>query len=151
MRQNNKQTDELQDELDSYRKTVADLKKKLAQHERDNNNFQNCIAQLENEVLVVGSKWTIVFYMSLKFVQKSELEKNVSKLYKENKEITKELFDVKLEGDTKDAQINHFSKVFKDMDSKLKEQKDLNDQLKEEVDVCNCLILIFFSTKLLFF
>lgn len=53
LRQNNKQTDELQDELDSYRKTVADLKKKLAQHERDNNNFQNYITQLENEVLII--------------------------------------------------------------------------------------------------
>lgn len=59
-------------------------------------------------------------------------------------EITKELFDVKLEWDTKDAQINQLSSVFKDMDLKLKEQKDLNDQLKEEVDVCSCFILTFF-------
>ncbi|KAJ8983806.1 hypothetical protein NQ317_008932 [Molorchus minor] len=111
--QNDKRyNDELRDEVNSSKKLIEDLTKKLLQYEKDSHHLYSLMEHIEKE--------------------NSNLEHRCEELSRREQQAKKQIIDIKTELDLKDQEINTILKVNDELKNKLNQQKDLLDQLSNE-------------------
>ncbi|XP_066253176.1 putative leucine-rich repeat-containing protein DDB_G0290503 isoform X2 [Euwallacea similis] len=107
-----KQNEELQEEFNNIKKEFIDMKQNLRQSEKNSLYYKKLVTEIENEKL--------------------KLEKEVGVYFKQNQDYLKEVFEVKIECETKEQEINELTKKLKGLKCKMSDLQDIVDQLANE-------------------
>ncbi|XP_066154522.1 uncharacterized protein [Euwallacea fornicatus] len=107
-----KQSEELQEEFNNIKKEFIEMKQNLRQSEKNSLYYRKLVAEIENEKL--------------------KLEKEVGVYSKQNQDYLKEVFEVKIECEAKEQELNELTKKLKGLKSKMSDLQDVVDQLASE-------------------